>query len=56
MAHHDEVEGSIPVREGSEYKWVVKGTWNTKVEAFNEETGETKLIWSLGGYPLNKEW
>lgn len=55
-AHHDEIEAEIPVRPGSAHKWKVTGTWNTKVEAYNEETGETLLIWEILPNPERYEW
>lgn len=55
-AHHDEIEAEIPVRPGAAHKWLVTGTWNSKVEAFNEETGETRLIWQISPNPEKFEW
>lgn len=56
MAHHDEIEASMPVRQGSELKWIVEGSWNTKVTAFNQETKETITIWTIEPNPENHEW
>lgn len=44
-ANQDVVEGEIPVRTGSEHKWILSGKWSTELNAYNQETGETIQLW-----------
>ena len=48
-----QIEGEIPVSEGSEYKWIISGKWTTSIQAFNEETNETIEIWRKNPLPDN---
>ena len=49
------VEGSIPVRPGSSKKWIITGKWTEQMQAYNEETKETLLIWKASPLPENSD-
>ena len=49
------VEGTIPVREGSNKNWVIHGKWFERMFAYNEETRKELLIWEASKLPPKSE-
>jgi len=49
------VEGSIPVRPGSDKNWIISGKWTEQMSAYNEETGETLQIWKASELPPDSD-
>lgn len=50
------VEGSFPVREGSNKNYVIGGTWSDGITVLNEETDQEFELWKPTPLPENSLW